>query len=193
MGRAEQDRAAIQILGPLEEGLTWIGRETEFYEAADAVEQGAIRHLCETVRDANPLYYDEDYAKGTVWEGLIAPPTSLYVWCMPPQWAPQGLARSEPQNLLLVVPLPGTRILASDVRLTIERAIRPGDRLKVKQRIVDIVPKTTRLGEGCFITVDRIYRNQLDRQVGCVRMVAFRYVPRQAEAPSHGSGSACGQ
>src|SRR6202034_3438025 len=34
----------------------------------------AFRHVAEAYGDDNPLWSDEDYAAGTVWDGIIAPP-----------------------------------------------------------------------------------------------------------------------
>ncbi|MGA7419903.1 MAG: hypothetical protein WBW80_18040, partial [Acidimicrobiales bacterium] len=34
----------------------------------------AFRHVAESYGDDNPLWWDEDYAGHSVWEGVIAPP-----------------------------------------------------------------------------------------------------------------------
>jgi len=37
-----------------------------------------VRHYAWGLGDLNPLYYDEGYASGTRWGGIVAPPTFLY-------------------------------------------------------------------------------------------------------------------
>ena len=41
------------------------------------IEAGAIRRFVEALGDPNPLYTDPEYARGTRWGGVIAPPTFL--------------------------------------------------------------------------------------------------------------------
>ena len=39
------------------------------------IEAGHIMMFARSIGDANPIYYDEDYAKGTEPGGVVAPPT----------------------------------------------------------------------------------------------------------------------
>jgi acyl dehydratase len=41
------------------------------------VDASQIRLFAEAIGDPNPLYWDEEYARGTRWGGVIAPPTFL--------------------------------------------------------------------------------------------------------------------
>ena len=41
------------------------------------IEAGAIRRFVEAIGDPNPLYVDREYALGTRWKGIVAPPTFL--------------------------------------------------------------------------------------------------------------------
>jgi acyl dehydratase len=41
------------------------------------VDASQIRLFAEAIGDLNPLYLDEEYARGTRWGGIIAPPTFL--------------------------------------------------------------------------------------------------------------------
>ena len=43
----------------------------------------AIRHFCQGIGDPNPLYWDEEYARHTMYGAIIAPPAFLYsvYWC----------------------------------------------------------------------------------------------------------------
>ncbi|MHB1626787.1 MAG: MaoC family dehydratase N-terminal domain-containing protein [Bacilli bacterium] len=42
---------------------------------ANVVERGAVRKFADAIGDPNPLYRDEEYARGTRFGRLIAPPT----------------------------------------------------------------------------------------------------------------------
>ncbi|MGH7338787.1 MAG: FAS1-like dehydratase domain-containing protein, partial [Myxococcota bacterium] len=53
-----------QAFGPPEVGL-------------DAVNEPMIRHWCETMGDANPIYVDPAAAKSSRHGGLVAPPTMM--------------------------------------------------------------------------------------------------------------------
>jgi acyl dehydratase len=52
------------------------------------VERTTIRRFAESIGDANPLYYDEEFARATRWGGIIAPPTFLCL-LLPPLPAPE--------------------------------------------------------------------------------------------------------
>jgi acyl dehydratase len=54
------------------------------------VEKGAIRRYADAVGDDNPLYYDEEYAKGTRYGGMIAPP-GFFGWPKKPVNPTEGL------------------------------------------------------------------------------------------------------
>ena len=70
--------------------------------------------------------------------------------------------------------------------------LQVGDRVSVSQRLVSISPwKKTRLGEGHFWTMDRLYRNQDGELVLRERMTAFGY-GREAAAPAAAGGSGGG-
>jgi len=68
-----------------------------------------------------------------------------------------------------------------------------GDRVSVSQRLVSVSPwKKTRVGEGHFWTMDRLYRNQDGELVARERMTAFGYgresETKQAAATGSGGG-----
>ena len=54
-----------------DEAKRWIGHET--VEVSDPVSLRQIREYLAGTDDWNPLYYDEEYAKGTQYGGIIAP------------------------------------------------------------------------------------------------------------------------
>src|SRR5690606_17593869 len=48
----------------------------------DPVNEAMIRHWCEVMGDANPVYTDRAAAEKSVHGGLVAPPTMLQAWSM---------------------------------------------------------------------------------------------------------------
>src|SRR3972149_1404673 len=65
-----------------------IGQESEPQPAPLAVNEAMARHWCEMVEDANPIYFDEAYARTTWLQGTFAPPAMLFTWGRPPVWPP---------------------------------------------------------------------------------------------------------
>src|SRR5215467_8326012 len=53
------------------------------HRARDPVNQPMIRHWCDAVGDANPVYTDREAAAASRHGGVVAPPAMLQVWTMP--------------------------------------------------------------------------------------------------------------
>lgn len=66
--------------GSLEEARELIGvwLRRDHFRWNDFVASDSIRQYCHGVSDTNPLWLDADYAKGTRFGGIVAPPTYLY-------------------------------------------------------------------------------------------------------------------
>ena len=168
------------VIGTLKEGLKWVGRQSGEFVGPDVVERGSIRHFCELVEDPNPLYYDDVYAKRTIWDSVIAPPGSLAVWCNPAIWSASGKQQTETPRMQRQVPLPGDVLIGTSVDTDYYLPIRLGDRLSYSERISRIEPKTTRLGEGCFIDLEKTYRRQDGQVTAIQRHTVFRYQAHKA-------------
>jgi acyl dehydratase len=159
--------------------LVELTKETGSEEAPLLVNEYLIRHWCETLEDGNPLYIDEAYAKSRGLRGVIAPPGSfMTAFSMQFRWPwPPGGREPEPhihyhikEALNLAVGIIGSVELEFGVPLQL------GDRVSISQRLVSVSPwKKTRVGEGHFWTMDRIYRNQKGELVARERMGAFGY------------------
>jgi uncharacterized protein len=160
--------------GSYEDALRMVGMRAEPRYAGAAVSAARIQHFASMVRDANPSYWDPEFAQ-RVWGGLVAPPALLVGLLMPPPWMPTG----EPPtaSIAIRVPLPGTAIInaANDVEYL--APILEGDRLSVVEEVVSVSPeKTSRVGVGHFIeTLESYYRD--DTPVATSRNTLFRYTP----------------
>jgi acyl dehydratase len=177
--------------------LQALTRESEPETAPLEVNEYLIRHWCETLEDGNPLYLDEEYAHKRGFRSVVAPPGSfMTTFSMQIRWPwPPGGREPAPHihyDIKNALGLPVGIISSIDVELG--EPLQLGDRLSVSQRLVSVSPwKKTRLGEGHFWTMDRIYRNQRGELVARERMSAFGY-GRDTEAtqPAAESGGGGG-
>ena len=162
--------------GTFEELEAMVGQESDPQICKDDVNKAMIRHWCEMVEDANPLYTDEAHAAAGEYGRVTSPPTMLSTWVYPQWWPPVAMPSDVgPAQLDLPlgdVPIPGL-ISWTDEYL---QPVRPGDRIRYNTRLDDVSPiKKTRLGFGHFITTTNHYYNQRDELVGTTRYVLFRY------------------
>jgi len=175
--------------------LMELTKETPPEPASLVVNDYLIRHWCETLEDGNPLYLDEEYAKSRGFKTVLAPPGSfMTAFSMPFRWPwPPGGREPEPhihyhikEALSLSVGIIGS------VELEFGTPLQLGDRISISQRLVSVSPwKKTRVGEGHFWTMDRLYRNQSGELVARERITAFGY-GRETEATKPEAKSAGG-
>jgi hypothetical protein len=157
------------------------------------VSEYLIRHWCETLEDGNPLYLDEAYARSQGYDGLVAPPSAVmtafttpFRWPWPPAEGVPALHIHYDVKELLDLPVG----IITEVELETERALVVGDRVSISQRLVSISPwKATRLGEGHFWTMERVYRNQHREIVARERLTAFAYGREQGAPAAQAGGS----
>ena len=161
-------------------------------EAPLEVNEYLIRHWCETLEDGNPLYLDEAFAKSQGYRGLVAPPGSVMTaFAMPFRWPwPPGGREPEPHIHYTIKELLGLPVgIISEVEVENHEPLQVGDRVSVSQRLVSISPwKKTRLGEGHFWEMERLYRNQKGELVVLERMTGFGYGRESAAEQQEGRG-----
>jgi acyl dehydratase len=166
--------------------LQALARESEPEPAAIEVNEYLIRHWCETLEDGNPLYLDDAYARARGFRGVVAPPGSVMTtFAMPLRWPwPPGGREPAPHIHYQVKELLNLPVgIITTIEVEVGVPLQLGDRVRVSQRLVSVSPwKKTRVGEGHFWTMDRLYRNQDGALVLRERMTAFGY-GRQAATP----------
>ena len=141
------------------------------------VEQGYIWTSCSSVKNGNPLFWDDDVA-AEITGGPIAPPTMLSVWFRPHHWAPgrkeQALPLQVHFDLKARFELP--EAIMSDNTIVFYEPVRPGDVLRTHQILRSVSdPKTTKLGTGRFWVIDVEYHNQRGELVGVESYTGFGY------------------
>ena len=149
--------------------------------AADPVSQPVIRQLVLALGDRNPVYTDARLAAESVYGAVVAPPTSLQTWTMPPPAAPDGAAsRTGRDELMSMLDAAGfTGIVVATMEQTYLRPLRVGDRLTSTLRLAGVSGlKQTALGAGYFLTEALDYTDQRGEGVGEIKRTVLKYRPR---------------
>lgn len=120
------------------------------------VEKRHIRQFADAIGDSNPLYTDEEYAKNTFYEGIIAPPTFL-------------IALSSEGNHL-PLKLDEKRMLHGEQEFIYYRSIRLGDRLICKSKVADLYEKDGNSGKMQFLVLDTEFKDESGEMVAISRM-----------------------
>jgi acyl dehydratase len=170
--------------------------ESEPEAAPLEVNEYLIRHWCETLEDGNPLYLDDEYARSRGFESVLAPPGAfMTTFAMQFRWPwPPGGREPAPHIHYDIKNALGLPVgIIGSIEVEFGAPLQIGDRLSVSQKLVDISPwKKTRLGEGHFWTMDRLYRNQRGELVARERMSAFGYGRESDSEQPAASGSGGG-
>ncbi|MCH8815675.1 MAG: MaoC family dehydratase N-terminal domain-containing protein, partial [Chloroflexi bacterium] len=173
--------------------LQALTEESEPEAAPLEVNEYLIRHWCETLEDGNPLYHDEGFAKSQGFRSVVAPPaTVMTTFSMPFRW-PWPPENGEPDphihytiKKLLDLPVG----IINEIEVENQTPLQIGDRVSVSQKLVSISPwKRTRVGEGHFWTMERIYRNQNGEIVTIERMTAFGYGREESKGAAQDSSN----
>jgi len=137
-------------------GIVWKPRRPYFNIGAT---RDTIAHYCDGIGDMNPLYVDPEYAKGTAYGRLAAPPTWLYSV----YWAAQGRG------------MPGVHAWHSGDKWEFYQPILEGDTFTYTNELVDVQVKESQMAGKTVIQYHDIrYYNQRGELVGkaldwCVR------------------------
>ena len=158
----------------------WVGFELDAGAGDVVAERGYVLHWCESVQDANPLYWDSAVAEDLT-GGWIAPPTMLSVWMRPLMFDPRRAAEDAVRPLEVHFRLKDAFGLPEGIVTAIEiefhEPVRMGDVVSTRQTVRDISDvKTNRLGTGRAWTIDVTYTNQRGQVVGVERYEMFSYV-----------------
>ena len=178
-----------------EEVKALIGKEGPSVTGPDEVSKQMIRHWCEAVEDANPLYTDEEYAAESRYRGIISPPAMVETWTHAPVWPygqemqfrhPESVPKNERIDPVAECfnKLGEAGFLgAVDIDSTLEfvRPLSLGDRVNRRSELVNVTEeKKTRLGRGHFMTIAFRYSNQKGEHVCNQTMTIFRFKPPES-------------
>jgi 3-methylfumaryl-CoA hydratase len=169
----------------------WIGKNLieEPGAPAEPVERSTIRRQLEVLELDCPLHYDEDEARKHGYEGIIAPYHMNTVFAAQPFWRPGDESRWEtkdpnfvisprPGGRRIQIPTPGTAGFVSDIEMEYAHPLYVGDSvISVENKLVDVNPRKTRVGDGAFLTYENRYENQRGETVVVSKMTLYNYVP----------------
>lgn len=144
-----------------------IGIESEVTKGADEVCRPMIRHYCEVMEDANPLYHDEAYAKESRYGEIIAPPTQVQVYTMNPLWPKVEREKNTMENLVELLREHGySSIVATEQVQEYFEPMKIGDEISYTISVKEISPlKQTARGPGYFSTFLYKFTNQRNEVV----------------------------
>lgn len=151
-----------------EEMITpYVGVNSERIEGPDEVCKPMIRHWCEVMQDANPLYLDEEYASQTKFGGIIAPPMQVQVFTMNPLWPETKREPHAQEQLLSLMEKEGyTSIVATEQGQEYFEPIKIGDRISYTVSVNKVSKeKQTIRGPGYFVTFLYTFINQREELV----------------------------
>lgn len=145
----------------------------------DLVNEPMIRHWCEAMGDAGPLYQGPD---------AVAPPTMLQAWTMGGLSGHTDRCAAYEELFALLDGAGCTSVVATDCEQEYVRELRPGDRVTFDAVIESVSErKTTTLGSGYFVTtrMDVFGEGQL---AGTHRFRILKYAPAQRTSRDGGRG-----
>ena len=178
-------------LEPTADLSTYVGRAAGPARHAPApVNEGAIHAWCHALGDSLPIYRDADFAAGTRWGGIVAPPTMLQAWTMPDRRQspePDDTPSAERELMAKLAERGYTAVVATNCEQSYVRALHLGDQLTSRTTIEDIAgPKRTALGEGFFVTLQTDYLDKAGEPVGTMsfRSLRYRAEQRRSEKPA---------
>jgi uncharacterized protein len=170
---------AADDAAPMTEIQALVGRGDRAKPGADPVNEPMIRHWCEALGDANPVYTDAVAAARSVHGGIIAPPAMLQAWTLP-GLSGHGAAGSDPSPTVyrLLDDAGFTSVVATNCEQEYVRPLRPGDRLTSQVTVESVSGlKSTRLGEGHFVTTRLTVRDGDGEVVGAQLFRVLKFVP----------------
>ena len=145
------------------------------------VEKGAIKRFADAVDDANPVYWDEEYARNSRYGSLIAPP-GFFGW---PAKLPRGAIFQRPTDVsdaaesrgelgLALAKAGYPRGLDGGIEYEFFCPVCAGDILTVKSVIKEIVEREGKTGNMAFLIVETTYHNQNGALVAIARATTIQ-------------------
>jgi N-terminal half of MaoC dehydratase len=150
----------------------------------DEISRAVIRLWCEVLEDANPMYYDDNFAAGTPAGAIIAPPAMIMIWCTRAEWTPSGRVPTIAEYFRDNVPgYPHSIGLSSRHRHS--RPLRLGERLTVHQFVnPPTEEETTVRGRGRRVIRYNSLRDQAGNEIASLEIESLR-IRRPEDAAYH--------
>ena len=147
--------------------------------ADDPVNVPMIRHWVEAMGETNPVHLDDDAARATGRDGVVAPGVMLQVWTMKGLKAQGDRPDNLQSELLGLLDDAGfTSVVATNTDQEYGRELVPGDHLSATAMIDTVSEeKTTGLGAGHFVTTRTDFHDQHGERVGSMTFRILKFKP----------------
>src|SRR5207249_2802437 len=121
-------------------------------------ELAEVPHLALAIGDLSPLYLDEDYARGTRWGTLLAPPIIVQSMDTLRAVGSSGLPEG----------LPGVHSIWTGSRYEWARPVKLGDRIRADCYLKELVEKESTFGGGrsLYQTYEAVYYDHEGQRLG---------------------------
>lgn len=147
-----------------EEMLSQIGNESE--DMVLEIEKSVVMRFVEAVEDPNPLWQDEEYAKKTIYGGLMAPPNLL---CTVIAGAGGGRLRVKSST-------PRRGGVAGGDELELFQPVMVGDVITSRAKLIDIQERTGKDGtKRIYAIVETTFKNQKGELVATDRSTSISW------------------
>ncbi len=136
------------------------------------VEKGAIKRYADAIGDYNPLYWDEEYARESGFDAIVAPP-GFFGW--PVSWdGPMPILVPLMAEMMDTIIKAGYgSILDGGIDYEFLRPVRAGDVLTAISRIASITEREGKSGKILFSIVETTYVNQDNELVAKTRQTVI--------------------
>ena len=149
-----------EIKRPTVEELKAMVGKKEYVDVVE-IEKGLVRRFAEAIGDPNPLWRDEEYAKKTKHEGLIAPPEIV---------VSATISGGHIYRDKLEVEAPSERAVAGEGQWEFFQPIRVGDVLTTTHKLADVYERVRKDGSKMvFLVYEETHRNQKGEVVAISR------------------------
>ncbi|MHC4117024.1 MAG: FAS1-like dehydratase domain-containing protein [Planctomycetota bacterium] len=143
-----------------EEALAAIGvKKVRQYE----VTARDIRRFAQAIGDANPVYYDEDYAKSTAYGTIVAPPLFCQMFTF--EDVPADRLPGDGSPVETDIPLPAKRTVGGASSYEMFQRVKAGDRITAQSTLKDVFTKEGRSGKLYFVVVETEFLNRENEPV----------------------------
>ncbi len=122
-----------------------------------------IRRFAQAIGEANPVHFDEDYAKETKYGTIVAPPLFCQMFTF--EDVPADRLPPDGSPIEIDIPVPAQRTVGGASTYEVFQRVKAGDRIAAKSTLKDVFAKNGRSGRLYFIVVETEFSNQRDEVV----------------------------
>lgn len=122
-----------------------------------------IKRFAQAIGEANPVHFDEEYAKSTKYGAIVAPP--LFCQMFTYEDVPQDRLPSDGSPVEIDVPVPAKRTFGGGSSYESFQWVKAGDKIIAKSTLKDVFVKKGRSGRLYFIVVCTEFSNQKNELV----------------------------